>query len=220
VDPTNGFVYTFTSSDTTGKFTTVSQMNLSLSTKTDVHVGPVFNNATAFTYSGDFDNNYYTFGPTNAAATLYACGTDPARNTAPALYTINFQSTGVINPTPVMSADIKINPGENNGVCSPLVEFYDGTKDRLFIGVGNISNATGANVVQMWDITNRITSNTTAPTASASPYWGGTTSFAFDNISTASQAESFYFSSLAANGASSCGNNNYCAVKLTQAGLQ
>jgi hypothetical protein len=220
VDPTNGFVYTFTSSDTTGKFTTVSQMNLSLSTKTDVHVGPVFNNATAFTYSGDFDNNYYTFGPTNAAATLYACGTDPARNTAPALYTINFQSTGVINPTPVMSADIKINPGENNGVCSPLVEFYDGTKDRLFIGVGNISNATGSNVVQMWDITNRITSNTTAPTASASPYWGGTTSFAFDNISTASQAESFYFSSLAANGASSCGNNNYCAVKLTQAGLQ
>ncbi|HZQ22004.1 MAG TPA: hypothetical protein VFA89_04325 [Terriglobales bacterium] len=220
VDPLNGYVYVFTTSDTTGKFTTVSQVNLNLTAKTDVHLGPVFKNATAFLFSGDFDNNYYNFGPTNSAATLYSCGTDPAKNTAPALYTINFQATGIINPTPVMAADIKINPGEVNGLCSPLVEFDDGANDRLFIGVGNQSDATGANVVQMWDITNRITSNTTGPTASASPYWGGTTSFAFDNISTASQAESFYFGSLAANGTSTCGNNNYCAVKLTQAGLQ
>jgi hypothetical protein len=221
VDPVDGFVYVYTSSDTTGAFTTISQMPLSLASKTDVHIGPVFKNATAFTYSGDFDNNYYSFGPTNANATLYACGTDPAKNTAMALYTIGFQSTGTINTTPLMSANIKINPGEPNGVCSPLAEFYDGTHDRLFAGMGNITNTTGANVVQMWDITTRITSTSTGPTASATPYYGGSSSFAFDNISTQNQAQSFYFGSVATNTANvSCGNNDYCAVKLTQGALQ
>jgi hypothetical protein len=221
VDPVDGFVYAYTSSDTTGAFTTLSQMPLSLASKTDVHIGPVFKNGTAFTYSGDFDNNYYSFGPTNANATLYACGTDPAKNTAMALYTIGFQSTGIVNTTPLMSANIKINPGEPNGVCSPLAEFYDGTHDRLFAGMGNITNTTGANVVQMWDITTRITSTATGPTASATNYWGGSSSFAFDNISTLNQAQSFYFGSIATNTTNvSCGNNNYCAVKLTQGSLQ
>jgi hypothetical protein len=221
VDPVDGFVYAFSSSDTTGAFTTISQMPLSLASKTDVHIGPVFKNGTPFTFSGDFDNNYYSFGPTNASATLYACGTDPAKNTAMALYTIGFQATGVVNATPLMSANIKINPGENNGVCSPLTEFYDGTHDRLFLSIGNVTNTSGANVVQMWDITNRITSTATGPTASASPYYGGTSSFAFDNISNLNQAQSFYFGSLATNSANvTCGNNNYCAVKLTQGALQ
>jgi len=221
VDPVDGYVYVYTPSDTTGSFTAVSQMTLDLVTKTDVHMGPVFTNGTKFVFSGDFDNNYYSFGPTNPNASLYACGADPAKTTAMALYTLTFLSTGVINTTPAMSANIKVNPGENNGLCSPLTEFYDGTTDRLFVGAGNVNNTSGANVVQMWNITNRITSTATGPTASASPYYGASSAFAFDNISTLNQAQSFYFGTLSTNTANvSCGNSNYCAVKLTQGSLQ
>ena len=120
-----------------------------------------------------------------------------------------------------MTQNKNINPGGANGLCSPLTDFFDGTRDRLFVGVGNWTDATGANVVQMWDITNRITSAVATPTAAASPYLGGTTGFTIDNASAQAQAASIYFSTLFANATTTtCGANNYCAVNLTQSGLK
>jgi hypothetical protein len=222
VDVYGGYVYTFSMSDTTGAFTIVSQMPLNLASKVDVHLGPASTAGVRFLFSGDFDNNYYSFGPTDNRSTLYTCGTNPANTATPALYAISFQASGVVNTTPAMSANTNVNPGGNGGICSPLLNFFDGTTDRLFLGTGNPVGTGGANVVQMWNITNRLTSPTTLPTASASPYYGGTSGFVVDNVSASPQAASFYFGTLRTlnSGAVTCGNNNYCAVKLTQSGLQ
>jgi hypothetical protein len=125
-----------------------------------------------------------------------------------------------------MPANKNVNPGGKTGLCSPITEFFDGTTDRIFVGMGDYSGATtGANVVQMWNVTTQLKSSSDTPTASASGYQGGTTGFAIDNnASGTAQAESIYFSTLETSGtATTCGaagTDLYCAVKLTQSGLQ
>ncbi|MBZ5546881.1 MAG: hypothetical protein LAO22_02800 [Acidobacteriia bacterium] len=221
LDSFNGYLYMFSSRDTTGNFTAVSQIPTTLASKIDVHIGPRNTHANAILIDGAFDENYFNFGPTDARSTLYTCGTDSTNTASQDLFTLNFLGTGLINTTPVMTQNKNINPGGANGLCSPLTDFFDGTRDRLFVGVGNWTDATGANVVQMWDITNRITSAVATPTAAASPYLGGTTGFTIDNASAQAQAASIYFSTLFANATTTtCGANNYCAVKLTQSGLK
>lgn len=220
LDSFNGYLYVFSSRDTTGNFTAVSQIPTTLASKVDVHVGPRSTHNPAILIDGTFDENYFDFGPTDARSTLYTCGTDSTNTGAQDLFTLKFLPTGLINTTPLMSANKNINPGGHAGLCSPLTDFFDGTRDRLFVGMGNWTDATGANVVQMWDITSPITSTTAMPTASASPYLGGTTGFTIDNASPQAQAASIYFSTLFANATTNtCGANNYCAVKLTQSGL-
>jgi len=221
LDSFNGYLYVFSSNDGTGRFTAVSQIPTTLASKVDVHIGPTNTNRTAILIDGTFDENYFNFGPTDSRSTLYTCGTDATNTLSQDLFTLNFLSTGLINTTPVMSANKNVNPGGGPGLCSPLTDFFDGTRDRLFISEGNLVDATGANVVQMWDITSRITSAAATPTATASPYLGGTTGFTIDNASAQAQAASIYFSTLSANATTNtCGASNYCAVKLTQSGLK
>ena len=132
-----------------------------------------------------------------------------------------FLATGVMNTTPVMPANKNVNPGGKNGTCSPITEFYDGTTDRIFVGMGQHLDATGANVVQMWNVTSQLTSAGTPPTASASPYLGGPSGLVIDNNANATpQAESVYFSTLVCAASNACGAGNCCAVKLTQSLLQ
>jgi len=223
LDSTDGFVYIFSAADLTNSESIVSQIDTSLSSQVTADLGP---KATPYLLSGDFDNEYWTQGPMSGAGTLYACGTDAGGNgSKPSLYALSFTSPlGLMNSTPVMSDNRNINNSSNSsGSCSPFLDFYDGTTDRLFIGAGNYSNDTGANQVTEWDVNTRITSNTAKPNATAPGYWGGSSAFCVDNVSIQPQAASIYFGTLQkppSGTTTPCGAGNYCAVKLTQNGLQ
>jgi len=217
VDSTNGFVYAFSSHNVANSNTIVSQMPISLASKVDAAIGPA--TTAQYILDGDFDNKYYTNGP--ATGSLYACGTQTGSGNKPALYTLSFQASGVMNTAAVMANDVHVNSAANpNGTCSPMIEFFDGSVDRLFVGVGRSGSTTGANLVSMWNITNRITANTTTPAATATNELGGTSSFAIDNDSPLPQASSIYFGTLAKGNNGPCGNTTFCAVKLTQSALQ
>jgi hypothetical protein len=225
VDVTNGFVYVFSPTDSTGNYAIVSQLDLGLSTQNVARIGPA---STAFyTFYGDFDNAYFTSGPKSGAGTLYACGTQTGSSGGqqPSLYALSFSSpNGILNSTPAMSNDTNItgstNPSENE--CSPLLTFYDGTNDRLFVGVGDNSNySEGSNLVTQWDINSQLTSSSATPSATGPTEFGGTSAFVVDNTSAAPQAASIYFSSpLKDPSGNTCGVVYYCAIKLTQSGLQ
>jgi hypothetical protein len=227
LDPFNEYIYLFsTDDDETTSHTSVTQLPTSLAVGSAVFVplGPVGTTPNVYLSYGAFDNNYYNNGPANAASTLYTCGSGTA--TTQALFAISFNaSTGLANTTPAMPANTNVNPGGGTGICSPITEFFDGTTDRIFVGMGDYAAAaTGANVVTMWNVTSRLTSASDKPTASATGYQGGTTGFTVDNNANPSnypQAESVYFSTLNTSAtATTCGANNYCAVKLTQSVLQ
>jgi len=194
LDAFNGYLYVFSTYDKNSK-TSVTQLPTSLASAALVQLGNKSTNTNKILFYGAFDNNYYTNGPANAASTLYSCGT-AATATAQDLFAIKFSATtGVANTTPAMSSNTNVNPGgAANGVCSPITEFYDGTNDRIFVGMGEPGATTGANVVTMWDVNTQLTSATATPTATATAYIGGTSGFAADNASTDAQAESIYFS--------------------------
>jgi hypothetical protein len=194
LDPYNGYVYVFSTYDKNSK-TSVTQLPTSLASAALVQLGNKSTNTNQILFYGAFDNNYYTNGPKSAKSTLYSCGT-AATTTTQSLYAIKFiATTGVANTTLAMSANTNVNPGgAANGVCSPITEFYDGTNDRIFVGMGQPGATTGANVVTMWNVTTQLTSATTTPTATATNYMGGTSGFAADNNSSDAQAENVYFS--------------------------
>jgi hypothetical protein len=217
LDTTNGFIYVFSRYNNGNTNSIVSQMPLSLASHTDVNIGVA--TGTFYVLDGAFDNAYYAGGP--SAGTLYACGTQAGSASKPALYSISFAANGLINTTPVMNGNIRINNGANsNGACSPLTAYFDGTNDRLFVGAGNSGGTTGANQVTMWNINTRLTSTATAPNATAVNEIGGTSGIVVDNNSSQGQASSIYFGTLQPSAASPCGANLYCAVKLTQGTLQ
>jgi len=232
LDAFNNFIYAFSANDLAGH-TSVTQIKTSLlgSTASVVPLGPASTNSWPVLFYGAYDNNYFNNGPANSLSTLYSCGTDATTTTAQDLFAISFNSTtGVMNTTPRMSANKNVNPGGLNGTCSPITEYYDGGTDRLFIGMGQHTATSGANVVSMWDVTTPLSNSTTTPTAvttnssPATTYWGGSSGIIADNNASSvlfPQAHSIYFTTLATSGTNTpCGANNYCAVKLTQGGLQ
>jgi hypothetical protein len=224
VDTTNGFVYVFSAADSTNTHTIVSQINLGLTSQVTADLGPAAKGAQEFILDGDFDNAYFTTGPKAGAGTLYGCGTQATSSTRPSLYALSFSApNGLMNSTPAMSDNRHINGASNPvGTCSPLLDFFDGTTDRLFVGTGNFGGTGGANLVTEWNVNTRITSNATLPNNTATNEWGGTSAFTVDNVSTTPQAASIYFGTLQppGSGTGPCGAGNYCAVKLTQSGLQ
>ncbi len=199
LDAFNNFIYLFSADDTSGH-TSVTQMPTTLASSVAVPLGPVSTNAYPILFYGTFDNNYFNNGPKGANSTLYSCGTDATTTTAQDLFAIGFiAATGLMNTTPVMPANKNVNPGGKNGTCSPITEFYDGTKDRIFVGMGqHLDNpGAGANVVQMWDVTNQLTSASATPTAQAVNYAGGSSGIIIDNnANSTAQAESVYFTTL------------------------
>lgn len=222
VDSTNGFVYVFSSADSTDAHSIVSQINTSLTSQTVADIGLP---ASYYILDGDFDNAYYTNGPATGAGTLYACGTQAASGAKPGLYALSFAApNGLMNTTPVVSNNENINGAANpNGSCSPLLDFFDGTNDRLFVGTGSYTGTGGANLVTEWNVNTRIASSTTAPNNTATNEWGGTSAFTIDNVSPDPQTSSIYFGTLqppATGSTTPCGAGNYCAVKLTQSALQ
>jgi hypothetical protein len=216
VDSTNGFVYTFANRGVNNtNNAVVTQTPVSLASRVEARIGT---RTTEFIMSGAFDDKYFSTGP--SAGTLYVCGTQSSSASKPGLYAVSFQSSGVMNTATVLTDNHNINgAGNPNGTCSPLMAFSDGTNDRLFVGTGASGATTGANLVTMWSINNRITSATAVPSATAINEIGGTTGFSIDNVATVSEASSIYFGTLSRSAVAPCGNN-YCAVKLTRSALQ
>jgi hypothetical protein len=195
LDAYNGFVYVFSTYDGAGD-TSVTQLPTSLASAAAVELGSKSTNSTKMLFYGAFDNHYYNYGPANAASTLYSCGTAATATAAQNLFAINFNpNTGVANATPAMSSNQNVNGGGTaNGVCSPITEFYDGTNDRIFVGMGQPAATTGANIVTMWNVNSRLTSSSEPTVTSPATYLGGTSGFAADIVSSDAQAQNIYFS--------------------------
>ena len=202
LDAFNGYLYVFSGYDANSN-TSVTQLPTSLASAVTVKLGPKSTNPNPILFYGAFDNHYFTNGPKSALSTLYSCGTDSTTTTAQDLFAISFNAlTGLANTTPAMSSNKNVNPGGNNGLCSPITEFYDGTNDRIFVGMGEAGAASGANVVTMWNINTQLTNTSgpggTMPTPMATTsatYPGGSSGTAADNNANGTaQAENVYFS--------------------------
>jgi len=167
------------------------------------------------TSSPAFDNNYY--GASVTTGHLWICGRE-ASGSQPELWEIPTSGTGGALGSPSAKGTSALN-AVTHAVCSPFTEFYNtsNSTDYLFTGEG-LSGSGGFGSLYGFTI-----SGTTVTAISGSPLTyptaaGGTSGIVIDNVGTANQESSIYFSTLAT-GSSPCGSGNFCAVKLTQAGL-
>ncbi|HXM63078.1 MAG TPA: hypothetical protein VN950_19605 [Terriglobales bacterium] len=179
-------------------------------------------------HSGAFDNAFWLNGSTSGH--MIACGfvsgtsSKPLIPSNPKMYFFPFASHVI---TSTGSSTFVVNNTVVGDECSPLTEFYDGTTDRVFFGVGGTADG----YLQSSTITTSLTTPncTGLPTSScvASPSaLGGTSGIVIDN-QVSNGGANIYFSTVAAgsvNGqkcnVSGGTANPYCAVKLTQSGLQ
>jgi hypothetical protein len=202
---------------TTGQPTTANTVNLGSSDGAGNCTG---NNL----HSGTFDNAFWLNGSTSGH--MIACGfVDGGGNPSnPEVYFFPFASN-VITSTGSSKFVVNTNKGEE---CSPLTEFYNGTTDMLFFGVGS---GTLTSYVESSTITTSLTTpNCTSPPTStcvnAPNALGGTSGIVIDN-QISNGGTNIYFATLAVGSVnnqkcnvSGGSTNPYCAVKLTQTGLQ
>jgi hypothetical protein len=217
VDSANEWVYT-QSSDVEGINAKVFQADPTLTTVSSAKIG---HSTTNNLYSGDFDNTYYTSGPTNTAARYYVCGFDTGGDSV--LYQFGFSNiTGHLNSSFTTSLAVT---SANNTPCSPLTELYNpqasgGAEDWLFLSVADHGTGLPCNnspCVFQINITNAPATLSIGQTAQYSPN-RGTSGLVVDNVSALSQTSNIYFVTL---GARVCttGGNGACATKLQQSNL-
>jgi hypothetical protein len=175
-------------------------------------------------HSGAFDNAFWLNG--SASGHFIACGfVDNGGVPAnPEMYFFPFASH-TITSTGSSLFQINANAGEE---CTPLTEFYNGTSDMLFFGVGS---ATKQAYIESSTITTSLstpncTTTATSTCVTAPDALGGTSGIIVDN-QLSNGGTNIYFSTMAAgsvNGQNCHATGGtatpYCAVKLTQAGLQ
>jgi hypothetical protein len=179
-------------------------------------------------HSGTFDNQFWTNGTTSGH--ILACGFTSGTNgnalipSNPKIYMFPFDASHNVTGTGATSFVVNSTKGDE---CSPLTEFYNGTTDRLFFGVGSTTDS--------FIEASTITTTASTPICSASPTstcvtapkaLGGTSGIIVDN-QVSNGGTNIYFSTLAVGGVngqkcnvSGGSANPYCAVKLTQSGLQ
>jgi hypothetical protein len=178
-------------------------------------------------HSGTFDNAFFVNGSTSGH--MIACGfksgtaAKPLKPSNPKMYFFPFAGN-IITSTGSSSFIINNTVGDE---CSPLTEFYNGTTDRMFFGVGSLTDG----FLESSTVTASLTTPTCvgAPTSSCvkSPSaLGGTSGIVIDNL-LSNGGTNIYFSTVAAGSVNGqkCNitggaANPYCAVKLTQAVLQ
>jgi hypothetical protein len=173
-------------------------------------------------YSGTFDNAFWVNGSTSGH--MIACGFVnkggvPAN---PKMYFFPFASHVI---TSTGSSTFQINT-TNGDECSPLTEFYDGTTDRLFFGVGSTDGFLESSTITTSLTTPTCTGAPTSSCVMAPKALGGTSGIVIDN-QLSNGGTNIYFSTMApgsVNGqkcnVSGGTVNPYCAVKLTQSALQ
>jgi hypothetical protein len=178
-------------------------------------------------HSGTFDNAFWLNG--SASGHMIACGfvsgtnNKPLIPSNPKMYFFPFASNLI---TSTGSSTFVVNNTKGDE-CSPLTEFYNGTTDKMFFGVGGTTDG----FLESSTITTSLTTPSCVgmPTSScvASPsVLGGTSGIVIDN-QVSNGGTNIYFSTMAPGSvnAQKCNvaggaANPYCAVKLTQAGLQ
>ncbi len=199
-------------------------------TFTSVDLGSADGEGTCTTsnvHAGTFDNSFWLNG--SAAGHMMACGFvsgtegQPRQPSNPQMYKFSFNSSHLITPTGSTGWVVNNTVGDE---CSPLSEFFDGTTDRMFFGVGKTDGFIESS---------SITAGFPAPTCGASPTatcvkapsaLGGTSGIIVDN-QVSNGGTNIYFGTLAPGSvnAQNChvtggAATPYCAVKLTQSGLQ
>ena len=182
---------------------------------------------TANVHAGTFDNTFWTNG--SATGHLMACGfvsgtgAHPLAPSNPKMYQFSFNGSHLITPAGSTTFVVNNTLGDE---CSPLSEFFDGTTDRMFFGVGKTDGFIEAS---------NITAGLAQPVCGASPTstcvktpsaLGGTSGVIVDNL-VSNGGTNIYFGTLAPGSVNgqNCHvtggiANPYCAVKLTQSGLQ
>lgn len=180
-------------------------------------------------HSGTFDNAFWVNG--SASGHIIACGfvNNGGIGAQAEMYMFPF-SSHVITNTATATFPINTTKGAAEE-CSPLTEFYNGTNDMLFFGIGSSSATSYVQSSTLTTSTPYMTtpSCTTTPTSTcvtSTDALGGTSGIVIDN-QLSNGGTNIYFSTLAAgsvNGqkcnVSGGAANPYCAVKLTQSGLQ
>ncbi len=177
-------------------------------------------------HSGTFDNAFWLNGTTTGH--MIACGFvsgtagTPLKPSNPKMYFFPFASN-VITSTGSSTFVVDNTKGDE---CSPLTEFYNGTTDRMFYGVGSASDG----FLQSSTITSSLTTPVCAAVATPScvkapAALGGTSGIVIDN-QLSNGGTNIYFTTLAPGSVnvqkcnvSGGAANPYCAVKLTQSGL-
>jgi len=174
-------------------------------------------------HSGTFDNAFWLNGSTSGHFIMCGFVDNGGAPADPKMYFFPFASK-VITSTGSSTFLINTTKGDE---CSPLTEFYDGTKDRLFFGVGSSKDG----FLESSTITSSLTTPncTGLPTSScvsAPSALGGTSGIVIDN-QVSNGGTNIYFSTLAPGSVNSqkCNvsggtANPYCAVRLTQSALQ
>jgi hypothetical protein len=174
-------------------------------------------------HAGAFDNTFWLNGSTSGH--MIACGFVESGGAPadPKMFFFPFASN-VITSTGSTSFQINNTKGDE---CSPLTEFYNGTTDRLFFGVGSTTDG----YLESSTITTSLTTPTCSGAATSScvtspSALGGTSGIVIDN-ELSNGGTNIYFSTMAAgsvNGqkcnVSGGAANPHCAVKLTQSALQ
>jgi hypothetical protein len=170
----------------------------------------------SYAHMGTADNAFWTngFGTGHVIACGFqSCGS--GSGACPRMFEFPFINNRITTASVIKKIDN--NKGEE---CSPLAEFFDGTTDRVFFGSG--SSTSGS--IQSFAVGNGTSitfSSVIAPSA-----LGGTSGIVMDN-QLSNGGTNIYFTTMArgtVNNAN-CGTVTggalaYCAVKLTQAGLQ
>ena len=219
LDSSSQRIYAFSGNDgTAGASATVVQISFTLTNAVRVHIGLGSVGTTTGgvdLHTGAFDNDYWSATPSSGH--LFVCGTGPS-DTTPYHYWIGFTSYPVMNSTPTGSLQRYTTAGLP---CAPAAEIYNpninlgGTAGDHDLLIGGLVGANGNG----WIITNDISSGAVPAGLNTVNYPGGISGVTVDNTSTSAQASSVYFSTQGSVNVGTC-NNNRCAVKLTQSGLQ
>lgn len=236
VDPANGLVYAFTG-NTGGNAVGIAQTNetFNLATATAGQYNPeiTVGKSNFRVFDGAFDNTYYT---TPGSGHIAMCV--PGNSGAPVFAVVSFAAVG---STPLISTVTTTNIPGNSSLsgCTGVTEF-SAAADYFFFGQTNVNtnkcpssgtaNGAPTGCATMYTLSGGVPTPTTPITAFEE---GGTSGVIIDSIS----GGNMYFATLGAtsntattnlplacpnpsNPAPNSGTAMYCAVKLTQSGLQ
>jgi hypothetical protein len=175
-------------------------------------------------HAGTFDNAFWVNGSTSGHMIVCGFVNDGGAPAAPMMYMFPF-TAGVLNNSTAPTTTFQINTSKGDE-CSPLTEFYNGTTDRLFFGVGSTDGFLESSTITTSLTTPTCTGAPTTSCVAAPKALGGTSGIVIDN-ELSNGGSNIYFSTL---GQGSVNNqkcnvtggaaNPYCAVKLTQSALQ